>query len=103
MLVIIFQRYPTLALEVHSGDVDSGESVKATPRGAHSPNSKENTANFSVVARAPWCYTTDPRIEWEECGVPACAELCAVRQDKADYIGPYTPKYSLYLLNDIVK
>ena len=39
------------------------------------------------IARAPWCYTTDPDVEWEECGVPTCAEICAFRHDKADYIG----------------
>ena len=20
----------------------------------------------------PWCFTTDPAVEWEECNVPAC-------------------------------
>uniref|UniRef100_A0A3Q3JMG9 Hepatocyte growth factor n=1 Tax=Monopterus albus TaxID=43700 RepID=A0A3Q3JMG9_MONAL len=24
----------------------------------------------------PWCYTTDPNVRTEECGIPQCAEVC---------------------------
>ncbi|KAJ3612450.1 hypothetical protein NHX12_020725, partial [Muraenolepis orangiensis] len=35
----------------------------------------------------PWCYTTDPNIRVEECGIPRCSEEVCVRCNGEDYRG----------------
>ena len=38
----------------------------------------ENFCSNSFVAKPgcyeskPWCYTTDPKVKWEECNIPMC-------------------------------
>ena len=37
--------------------------------------------NPDNYASGVWCYTTDPAVRWELCGVPLCGELtcCSIR------------------------
>uniref|UniRef100_A0A3P9N0Y2 Kringle domain-containing protein n=1 Tax=Poecilia reticulata TaxID=8081 RepID=A0A3P9N0Y2_POERE len=34
----------------------------------------------------PWCYTTDPNVRAEECGIPQCSQVC-MRCNGEDYRG----------------
>ncbi|XP_067110843.1 hepatocyte growth factor a [Osmerus mordax] len=36
----------------------------------------------------PWCYTVDPKIRFESCGLPQCSDVECVRCNGEDYQGP---------------
>ena len=46
---------------------------------SHSYHDYDNDENYCRNTRgdktSPWCYTTDPKVTWDFCGVPMCGEF----------------------------
>jgi len=50
----------------------------------HFPDASINEAfnycrNPNGSKSGPWCYTTDPKVEWEYCPIPSCLGMIAIR------------------------
>nr|XP_022291356.1 plasminogen-like [Crassostrea virginica]XP_022291357.1 plasminogen-like [Crassostrea virginica] len=39
------------------------------------------------MSGGPWCFTTDPSVEWEYCNVPMCQYDCLYTKKGREYIG----------------
>ena len=60
--------------------------------------------NPSSFDEGPWCYTTEPGIEWKQCGIPICnitEELNNVYMTYHPYIDDYTTTKLLAAANNI--
>ena len=38
-------------------------------------NAENFCRNPGGLKKKPWCYTSDPKIEWQYCDIPVCGEL----------------------------
>ncbi|XP_025076138.1 uncharacterized protein LOC112553253 isoform X2 [Pomacea canaliculata] len=46
-----------------------------------------NCRNPNRSREKPWCFTTDPSVEWEYCPLLPCDDICRLREDGATYTG----------------